>query len=167
MFGYEEVEGIPYGMVVLSRIPMVYKQQVKLDGDKLGYLKLKFMVGNTLLTTFIAHPPSPRSKRHWQNRNTLLAALKLSTQNEKGAWLVAGDLNVVPWSSYFEWQQAQTCFGQHRYSSFMPFKKGHSILTGLPIDHCVMSEQVLLQSLVVTDFKGSDHKMLSYKISLK
>lgn len=167
MFGYEEVEGIPYGMVVLSRIPMVYKQQVKLDGDKLGYLKLKFMVGNTVLTTFIAHPPSPRSKRHWQNRNTLLAALKLSTQNEKGAWLVAGDLNVVPWSSYFEWQQAQTCFGQHRYSSFMPFKKGHSILTGLPIDHCVLSEQVLLQSLLVTDFKGSDHKMLSYKISLK
>ena len=49
----------------------------------------------------------------------------------------------------------------------MPFKKGHSILTGLPIDHCVMSEHVLLQSLVVTDFKGSDHKMLSYKISLK
>ncbi len=167
MFGYEEVEGIPYGMVVLSRIPMVYKQQVKLDGDKLGYLKLKFIYGDRLLTAFVAHPPSPRTQLNWQNRNALLAALSEATRQEQGLWIVAGDLNIVPWSSYFDWEQKQTCFGHSRYTSFMPFEKGRFILMGLPIDHCVMSEQVLLQSLAVTDFKGSDHKMLSYKISIK
>ncbi|GAA59816.1 hypothetical protein P20652_1680 [Pseudoalteromonas sp. BSi20652] len=166
MFGYEEVEGIPYGIVVISRIPMVYKHQIKLDADRLGYLKIKFLFDDKLLTAFVAHPPSPRSKQHWQNRNTLLAALNTAAHEEQNPWIIAGDLNTVPWSSYFNWSDSKTCFDKSRYVSFMPFEKGRSTLTGLPIDHCIMSEKISLHRLEVNDFKGSDHKMLSYDLTI-
>ncbi|ATG77882.1 endonuclease/exonuclease/phosphatase family protein [Pseudoalteromonas sp. 1_2015MBL_MicDiv] len=165
MFGYEEIEGIPYGIVVLSRIPMVYKHQVKLDADRLGYIKLKFLFIDRIVTVFVAHPPSPRSRQHWQNRNTLLAALNTAAHNEKGVWVIAGDLNIVPWSQYFNWDDSKTCYGEsERYVSFMPFERGRSIFTGLAIDHCIMSEGINLQRLTASDFKGSDHRMLSYDL---
>ncbi|WP_273047047.1 endonuclease/exonuclease/phosphatase family protein [Pseudoalteromonas sp.] len=166
MFGYEEIEGIPYGIVVLSRIPMVYKQQIKLDADKLGYIKLKFLFVDHIITVFVAHPPSPRSKQLWQNRNTLLAALNEAAQNEEGPWIIAGDLNVVPWSQYFDWDNDRSCFGERSYVSFMPFERGRFRLIGLPIDHCIISEQISLHGVVVSEFKGSDHRMLSYDLSI-
>ncbi|WP_259397372.1 MULTISPECIES: endonuclease/exonuclease/phosphatase family protein [unclassified Pseudoalteromonas] len=166
LFGYREVEGIPYGIVVISRLPIIYRQQVKLQGDRLGYIKLRLLFNNEVITTYIAHPPSPRTKQHWENRNILLAALHAATIQEQTPWLIAGDLNIVPWSRYFSWQSTQSCYGASPYSSFMPLNIKPTLLTGLPIDHCVFDEQFTLNSLIVSNFAGSDHKMLSYSLSL-
>ena len=62
MFGYEEIQGIPYGIVILSRLPMLHKYQVKLDADRSGYLKVSVFFNSKRVTLFVAHPPSPRSK---------------------------------------------------------------------------------------------------------
>ncbi|WP_235591170.1 endonuclease/exonuclease/phosphatase family protein [Pseudoalteromonas sp. H105] len=167
LFGYREVEGIPYGIVVISRLPIVYRQQVKLDGDRLGFIKLRLLFKDTVITTYIAHPPSPRTKQHWQNRNYLLAAMREALLSEKTPWLVIGDLNVVPWSYYFDFGTASSCYTQaNAYVSFTPFRFFDSLFTGLPIDHCIFSDEFSLENLSVTSFEGSDHKMLSYQLSL-
>lgn len=167
LFGYREVEGIPYGIVVISRLPIVYRQQIKLDGDRLGYIKLRVLFENRMITTYVAHPPSPRTRQHWHNRNRLLASINASVLSEKTPWLVAGDLNTVPWSSYFNFAQANSCYSQaNAYTSFTPFDFIDSVFTGLPIDHCLFSRELSLENLSVTPFKGSDHKMLSYALGV-
>jgi len=167
LFGYREVEGIPYGIVVISRLPIVYRQQVKLDGDRLGYIKLRLLFNNTIITTYVAHPPSPRTKQHWQNRNYLLASISEALLSETTPWLVIGDLNIVPWSYYYDFGTASSCYSQaNAYVSFTPLRFIDSLFTGLPIDHCVFSDEFSLENFSVSPFHGSDHKMLSYQLGV-
>ncbi len=168
LFGYREVEGIPYGIVVISRLPIIHRQQVKLDGDRLGYIKLKLLLDKHPITAFIAHPPSPRTVAHWHNRNRLLSAMGNASSQESGPWFIAGDLNIVPWSGYFNWPNAQSCYAAaNAYTSFAPAAVKHTLITALPIDHCIFNQEFNLSSLDVSEFKGSDHKILSYTLNLK
>ncbi len=168
LFGYREVEGIPYGIVVISRLPIIHRQQVKLDGDRLGYIKLKLLLNKRPITAFVAHPPSPRTVAHWHNRNRLLSAMGNASSQESGPWFIAGDLNIVPWSGYFNWPNAQSCYAAaNAYTSFAPAVVKHTLITALPIDHCIFNQEFNLSSLDVSEFKGSDHKILSYTLNLK
>jgi endonuclease/exonuclease/phosphatase (EEP) superfamily protein YafD len=168
LFGYREVEGIPYGIVVISRLPIIHRQQVKLDGDRLGYIKLKLLLDKHPITAFIAHPPSPRTATHWHNRNRLLSVMNEASTKEIDPWFIAGDLNIVPWSGYFNWSNAQSCYAAaNAYTSFAPTAIEHTLMTGLPIDHCIFNQEFNLSSLEVSEFKGSDHKILSYTLNLK
>ena len=168
LFGYKEVEGSPYGIVVVSRLPILLKQQVRIDGDRLGYIKLQFLIAEKIITGFIAHPPSPRTEQKWQNRNLILNNLKNVVNKTPSPWFISGDLNTVPWSHFYYWQSHNSCYntlpGYVTYSSLGFIR---STFTSFAIDHCIVDASSEIDNVQVSDFKGSDHQLLSFTINIK
>ncbi len=167
-FGYTEVEGSPYGIVVVSRLPILLKQQVRIDGDRLGYIKLQFLIAEKIITGFIAHPPSPRTEQKWQNRNLILNNLKNVVNKTPSPWFISGDLNTVPWSHFYYWQSHNSCYNTlPGYVTYSPLGFIRSTFTSFAIDHCIVDASSEIDNVQVSDFKGSDHQLLSFTINIK
>ena len=168
LFGYKEVEGSPYGIVVVSRLPILLKQQVRIDGDRLGYIKLQFLIAEKIITGFIAHPPSPRTEQKWQNRNLILNNLKNVVNKTPSPWFISGDLNTVPWSHFYYWQSHNSCYNTlPGYVTYSPLGFIRSTFTSFAIDHCIVDASSEIDNVQVSDFKGSDHQLLSFTINIK
>ena len=166
VFGYAEVEGAPFGIIVISKLPIVQKQIKRFDNPKLGYVKLSFLNNNVMLNSVFLHPPSPRTQSLWSQRNLVLSEVASEIKNLKGSWLVAGDFNTVPWSRYFM-NIKSSCFNHAGFYTSWSLKNQISDfkVLGLPIDHCLVSEDVSLSNVDVSFVNGSDHKLLHYELT--
>jgi len=166
LFGYAEVEGAPFGILVISKLPIVQRQIKRFDNPKLGYVKLSFLYNNIMLNSVFFHPPSPRTHTLWSQRNRVLSEVSNEIKNLKGSWLVAGDFNTVPWSRYFI-KTKSSCFNRAGFYTSWSFNNQLSDLKvlGLPIDHCLVSEDVSLSNVGVNSVNGSDHKLLHYELT--
>ena len=166
VFGYAEVEGAPFGIIVISKLPIVQKQIKRFDNPKLGYVKLSFLYNKVMLNSVFLHPPSPRTQSLWSQRNLVLSEVAKEIKKLKGSWLVAGDFNTVPWSRYFI-NNKSSCFKRAGFYTTWSLKNQLSDLKvlGLPIDHCLVSEDVSLSNVGVNSVNGSDHKLLHYELT--
>ncbi|MCP4585209.1 endonuclease/exonuclease/phosphatase family protein [Pseudoalteromonas sp.] len=166
LFGYAEVEGAPFGILVISKLPIVQRQIKRFDNPKLGYVKLSFLYNNIMLNSVFFHPPSPRTHTLWSQRNRVLSEVSNEIKNLKGSWLVAGDFNTVPWSRYFI-KTKSSCFNRAGFYTSWSFNNQLSDLKvlGLPIDHCLVSEDISLSNVGVNSVNGSDHKLLHYELT--
>ncbi len=166
VFGYAEVEGAPFGIIVISKLPIVQKQIKRFDNPKLGFVKLSFLYNNVMLNSMFLHPPSPRTHTLWTQRNRVLAEVNEEVKNLKGSWLVAGDFNTVPWSRYFI-NTNNTCFNSMGYYGSWSATSVLASLpfTDLPIDHCLASDDISLSRVQTLQVKGSDHKLLQYELT--
>ncbi|MCQ8881414.1 endonuclease/exonuclease/phosphatase family protein [Pseudoalteromonas shioyasakiensis] len=166
LLGYAEVEGAPFGILVISKLPIVQRQIKRFDNPKLGYVKLSFLYNNIMLNSVFFHPPSPRTHTLWSQRNRVLSEVSNEIKNLKGSWLVAGDFNTVPWSRYFI-KTKSSCFNRAGFYTSWSFNNQLSDLKvlGLPIDHCLVSEDISLSNVGVNSVNGSDHKLLHYELT--
>ncbi|WOC27864.1 endonuclease/exonuclease/phosphatase family protein [Pseudoalteromonas sp. N1230-9] len=166
LFGYAEVEGAPFGIIVISKLPIVQRQIKRFDNPKLGYVKLSFLHNNVMLNSVFLHPPSPRTQSLWSQRNLVLSEVAKEISKLKGSWLVAGDFNTVPWSRFFI-NNKSSCFNHTGFYTTWSLKNQLSDLKvlGLPIDHCLVSEDVSLSNVGVSSVNGSDHKLLHYELT--
>ncbi|CAH9061853.1 hypothetical protein PSECIP111951_02574 [Pseudoalteromonas holothuriae] len=164
-FGSDEHIGFPMGLGIISRYPLISKKVVYTQMQKVGYLEVDILVGNSIITVFAVHPPSPRSKKDWLNRNELLLVVYEAVKKLEGHWLISGDFNIVPWSKHFPFTNMPLCSHSlvnnrsWQYLNWLP-----SIVAGLPIDNCVVSEHQNITNVSVELFKGSDHKLLSFQL---
>lgn len=167
LFGYAEVEGAPFGIIVISKLPIIQKQIKRFDNPKLGYVKLSFLHNNIMLNSLVFHPPSPRDRTLWTQRNSVLSKVQNEIKTLGGNWLIAGDFNTVPWSRYFI-EADNNCFDRSGFYVTWPSKiqfNGSPVL-GLPIDHCIASEKIRLTNINTSFVKGSDHRSLTYEVKL-
>lgn len=166
LFGYAEVEGAPFGIIVISKHPIIQKQIRYLGNPKLGFVQLNFLFKDTVVSTILLHPPSPRNQLLWEQRNYLLSKVDQQMLQLKGHWFIAGDFNTVPWSRYFL-NHNYSCSQQGRnYASWSAVENKLAIsLVGLPIDNCIVSQGTRLSGVHTQVIKGSDHHLLSYQLS--
>ncbi|KAF7771193.1 hypothetical protein PCIT_a4249 [Pseudoalteromonas citrea] len=165
-FGYNEIEGFPMGIAIVSKHPIVYRQVVHIESPKAGYVHLKLLVNQKILNVVAVHPPSPRTPALWHRRNIVLEQISLLLNDIEGPWLVVGDLNTVPWSNYIAINKGKWCYKAFgHYHSWVATQRGPSALIGLPIDHCVTSPEMNIHTLQVTPFVGSDHLLLEHTLS--
>ncbi|MEM5551990.1 endonuclease/exonuclease/phosphatase family protein [Pseudoalteromonas neustonica] len=165
LYGYDSVEGSPFGIVVVSRLPIIFRYLNTQENRKLGYIKLGFLKNDEVLYGFFLHPPSPRSKELWMQRNQLLRVLTTAVTSTDSSWFITGDLNTVSWSRYFPSDLGETCVDAYGiYSSWSPFSQLFSEVTGVPIDHCIVSGNIKLREVYLSTIKGSDHRSLTFKM---
>lgn len=168
-YGEKPIEGFPTGIGVISKYPIIYKTQHILGQGKSAIIELKLLVDDTLLTVFISHPPSPRSKSKWELRNHTLETLQQLVKTEVaggGRIITMGDFNTVPWSRHFSYfNNLSSCFKQAGpYVSWSPIPLSSWI--GLPIDHCYVDSTLHIDNFSTLPFEGSDHRTLVYDVVL-
>jgi endonuclease/exonuclease/phosphatase (EEP) superfamily protein YafD len=144
-----------FGLVLLSRVPF--------DEAKVIEIPEPTIVGRVThdgrsFTVIGTHPLPPVRSGPSGRRNTQLQELAGIAREEENSLIVAGDLNVSPWSPHFReliresgLRDSRAGFGvQATWPSFFP-------LLGTPIDHVLISPDLAVIDRSVGPDIGSDH----------
>ncbi len=156
----------PFGMAVISRLPMSQVQTVEDgDGDGLVHIDAQLHWNGQSIRLTAWHPMPPISQYDHTKRNHQLQSLAKAAKASGQPAIVAGDLNATPWSNAFsKLDQA----GLRRASGLTPTWPaiGHGWL-GIPIDHVLVTSQWSVVERDVGPNLSSDHLPVFVRIALR
>jgi len=105
------------------------------------------------------HPLPPIGAEYASLRNEQLQALGEFAANLPGPALLAGDLNITSWSPFF--RDLLTTSGLHDSRigfGIQPTWLSQLVWIGIPIDHVLVSQEIIVQRRTVGPSIGSDHR---------
>jgi endonuclease/exonuclease/phosphatase (EEP) superfamily protein YafD len=146
------------GAAVFTRWPVLDAESVPLAKEGAIAARVKIDWQGTVLDVLGLHLNWPLGPRNSAYRNEELGALVAFARAQPGPLIVAGDLNLTPWSEHFRaalaasgLQDAALGFGLHRSwpAQFAP--------AGIRIDHCLLSPHWRSISADTGPWLGSDH----------
>ncbi len=150
------------GMALFSRYPLEDTQILTLDASDHLAMLARLNVEGTPVSILAMHPPTPVTAVRFANRNQQFREASALVGAIKGARVLIGDLNTTMWSPYFTdltsrsgLRDARLGFGL-RTTWPMPLPW----LLRLPIDHCLVSADVVVEGVRLGKRTGSDHRPL-------
>jgi endonuclease/exonuclease/phosphatase (EEP) superfamily protein YafD len=156
------------GMAIFSRYPLAKKERLVLDSSSHFALRVDVVIDQKRFAILAMHPTTPVTPWKFRNRNKQLAEAASIIRAETGPKILVGDLNVTMWSPYFE--------KLLRESGLRDTRRGFGLQTTwpvplpsflrLPIDHCLVSEEWLVQGVRTIKNPGSDHKAVLFELAL-
>ena len=146
-----------FGIALFSKRPLEVARVRYLGDAKVPSIEIQARVNGRRLTILGTHPLPPVG-RNAARRNEQLAAIAKLVSNTKGPVVVAGDLNITPWSPYFKDLLRQSGLRDSRrgfgFLASWPSRLG---VLGIPIDHILVSPEVFVHRRWVAGETGSDH----------
>lgn len=108
------------------------------------------------------------TEENWHLRNEQLEEIAEFVRDKPGHVVVLGDLNVTPWSKSFQkftesanLRDSRRGFG---VNATWPAWLGG---LGIPIDHCLVSEGIVVRNVETGESVGSDHRPLIAEFFVK
>jgi endonuclease/exonuclease/phosphatase (EEP) superfamily protein YafD len=164
--GYQYSKAVPRpggsGMAILSHFPIVDVQVLSLDTSTHLALLARLNVEGTIVSLLSLHPPTPVRTDKFLNRNQQFSRAASIMKATGGVRIIIGDLNTTMWSPYYA--------DLLRESGLRDARKGFGLNTTwplplpgflqLPIDHCLVSEDVAVEGVRTGKRTGSDHRPL-------
>lgn len=146
-----------FGLAVLSRRPLESVVQKRFGTARVPTLLAELT--DPPLRILATHPPPPMGARNTAHRDSHMMELAEFCAADDRATVVAGDLNITPWSSKFRSTLAR---GQLHDSSWglgiQPTWPTWTPAPLIPIDHLLTSRQVQTVRRHVGPAIGSDHR---------
>jgi endonuclease/exonuclease/phosphatase (EEP) superfamily protein YafD len=148
------------GMAILSRLPLQETRVLEFEpGTSRPAILTRVTVGAGSVTLLGVHPTTPITPKKFTSRNSQFREAAAILASVAGPKVLIGDLNTTMWSPYFHQllndaglRDARLGFGlQTTWPWPLPS------LFRLPIDHCLVSEQVKVANVRVGSWTGSDH----------
>ncbi len=172
MLPYHSGQALPFhwGLLVYSRQPLKDLRIHRFPNQKnisvLGTLDFN----GKALSLVATHPPPPVNPTKFRHRNQQLAAISDYIDSLNDSVLLVGDLNVSLWSPYYHRLE--------RRSQLRNVRRGFGILPtwsplysswvlSIPIDHALVSKELVATRVEVGPDIGSDHRPLIAELSLK
>lgn len=158
----------PWGIALYSRFPLHDVEDLDLGDDRSSHLRVTVELPAGAVALYAVHLASPPSRGQSQQRNTQLHQLaqRIARDDSGLPVVVAGDLNITPYSPYFRdllrdagLRDARLPFGPHVTWPVLP------VPIGIPIDHCLVSSQVVVTRVAIGPSTGSDHFPLECRFS--
>jgi len=151
------------GMALFSRFAFADLEVLTLDESTHIAIKAKIKVGeNKEVTVLSLHPTTPITASKFANRNRQFKAASTIMRSTSGPKFIIGDLNTTMWSPYFT--------DLVRTSGLRDARKGFGLVNSwpmplpsflrLPIDHCLVSDDVKVSSIKLGPGIRSDHRPL-------
>jgi endonuclease/exonuclease/phosphatase (EEP) superfamily protein YafD len=140
-----------------------------------------FKLNGHPVTILVAHPASPIQPSHLQWQQASFRAWARERGKLGRNLIIVGDLNTAPWSPEFAQllsktglRDSQMGFGiQPTWPAFFPVpgrphaQSSWAAVLGIPIDHVLVSERILVFSRRTGPFVGSDHWPVVAELGLK
>ena len=115
---------------------------------------------------FTIHPMPPLNQHMFQLRQGLLDQLAENVTVANPNRLVCGDFNTVPWSPNFKSFEKKTNLTNAAKSfGVQPTWPSSPWFLRIPIDHCLVSQNIIIDNFEVGPDLGSDHLPLIIRIS--
>jgi endonuclease/exonuclease/phosphatase (EEP) superfamily protein YafD len=132
-------------------------------------LWVRVNVQGTPISILALHPPTPVRTDKFNNRNQQFARAAALLKSTSGVRILIGDLNTTMWSPYFA--------DLIRESGLRDVRKGFGLncswplplpsFLQIPIDHCLVSDDLVVAGVTTGKRTGSDHRPLVVSLRLK
>ena len=147
-----------YGLAILSKHPIRNAETVVLTEKGIPTLIADIEIGNQKVRFLLTHPPPPKNTIDTYLRDQQMERLAYLTGIHNGSTIVCGDFNATPWSKAFRKMtnsgklvDSSRGFG---YQGTWPVN--HTLLR-VPIDHCLVSSDIVIVDRKIGPPVGSDH----------
>ncbi len=156
------------GMGISSKHPLLTKQSLVLDSSTHVALKVEVQVGEASFTLLAMHPTTPVTPWKFKNRNKQFAEAASILNSTKGPRMLVGDLNATMWSPYFSklLRDAGLRDARHGFGLQTTWPMPLPGFLRLPIDHCLVSNEWVVQRVSTGVAKGSDHRTVLIELGL-
>jgi endonuclease/exonuclease/phosphatase (EEP) superfamily protein YafD len=147
-----------FGIALFSRLPIRNGRVVHAGDAGVPSVIGEIQAGDATATLIGTHPVPPGNPENFRLRNGQLQAISALARNQAAPVIVLGDLNVTPWSHFFgrflrSSGLVDTARGRGAPSTWpAPFR-----ILGIPIDHCLVSPELVVLGRRVGPDIGSDH----------
>ena len=172
LYPFSEVEpkGGGSGMALYSRFPFERLTVVLPEGDARPGILAKLSIDGVSVSLLSLHPRTPIRNDHFKLRNGTLAAAADCLRNLPAPKLCVGDLNITPWSLYYQSFIEQTKLANVRkgfgllpsWPTFLFFK-----WLMIPLDYCLVSADIFVADVKTGEPIGSDHLPLIVELELE
>ena len=154
------------GMAIFSRYPLIGVEVLTLDASTHVAVLARVNVDGTVVSILALHPPAPVRSDKFANRNRQFTEAVLLLKSIGGPRVLIGDLNTTMWSPYFRelvrdsgLRDARLGFGlQPSWPMALPK------LFQIPIDHCLVSDDIEVVAVKAGGHIGSDHRPLMFDV---
>jgi len=147
-----------FGISAFSRLPM-HGQKILFPGSAgAPSLLLEVTAGKRKLSILATHPVPPINREFFDRRNKQLDAVAGYMAQLKGVRMVIGDFNISTWSPYFTDMRNRSGL-KNASDGFGILPTWPAVLPGLmiPLDHCLVSQDMTVQNIRTGGNTGSDH----------
>lgn len=147
-----------FGIALFSRLPLKAKETLWLGGSGLPSILARVEGPDGEFRLLATHPMPPGGRYHTARRDRQLAALPEVVAADGSPLLLLGDLNTTPWGASYRALLAETGLvdslqGRGPQASW-PARLGWF---GIPIDHCLHSEGIVVLDRRIGPDVDSDH----------
>jgi endonuclease/exonuclease/phosphatase (EEP) superfamily protein YafD len=156
-----------FGIALFSKYPLIGKNILYLGEAEVPSILASVKIDGRILEILATHPLPPISSEYASLRNEQLDRVADCIKG-RSPLLLLGDLNMTPWSPCFQRFITQT--GLHdsaRGFGFQPSWPTHLPFLGIPIDHCLHSEEIGIMNRKIGSRVGSDHFPLIIDFALR
>ena len=150
-----------FGVALLSREPWTDIRIEHLGDADVPSIAVDYVRCDKRFTIFGTHPVPPPTPETFRLRNQQLDAVADYLSRATNSVILAGDLNVTPWSYWFRRFVARTRLNDTAPGfGVRPTWFGPSFIFGIPIDHMLVSGDLRVVSRRISRDVGSDHRAL-------
>jgi endonuclease/exonuclease/phosphatase (EEP) superfamily protein YafD len=149
----------PYGIGVLSRWPLVRVDYVDFAGDGLPSLVATVDVEGRRVQVVGLHTPWPMLASLQRARDRALVQAAAKVRESALPTVIAGDLNLTPYAPAFRrFERAASVRDAFANRLWRPTWQAGFWPLALPIDHVLVPAGACVQSAVIGEDVGSDHR---------
>lgn len=145
-----------FGIALLSRRPFLRADVVRLGAPGLPSIIAEFADDRRRFILLGTHPLPPVGAAQARDRNDQLAQLAEFARRARQPVLLLGDLNISPWSPYFERLLADSGLRDSGRGILPSWPVGWPPLW-IPIDHALFSAGIRIRHRETGSDLGSDH----------
>jgi endonuclease/exonuclease/phosphatase (EEP) superfamily protein YafD len=154
-----------YSRFLFERLPVALS-----EGEARPGILVRLNVEGVRVSLLSIHPRAPIRRGHFERRNKMLTAAAACLQNLPEPKICIGDLNISLWSPFYRDFAEQTKLVNVRegigllpsWPTFMYFE-----WLMIPIDHCLVSDDIRVIMAQLGEPIGSDHLPLIIELEIK
>jgi endonuclease/exonuclease/phosphatase (EEP) superfamily protein YafD len=147
-----------FGIALYSRLPLLSAEVFYLE-EGFAAIEVRVEYGRQAWTCWGVHVVPPVSAAASALRNRQFVELAARLRQRSGPRVLVGDLNCTSWSPYFRDLISESRLRDSRLGrGVQPTWPAEQALLSIPIDHALVSSEVVVCGLAVTRPYGSDHR---------
>jgi endonuclease/exonuclease/phosphatase (EEP) superfamily protein YafD len=156
------------GLALFSRHPLEGAEGLDIDASTHPVMRARVRLPRASLSLLLMHPPTPMRPAKFAHRAGQLRRAAELFGPDPGPRVLVGDLNVTPWSPYFRELLSSAGLRDVRAGAGL-LPTWPALLPAflrLPIDHCLVGEDVRVHAVRTGPPTGSDHLPLVVELGL-
>jgi endonuclease/exonuclease/phosphatase (EEP) superfamily protein YafD len=171
-FPYERTAPQPHGwgIALYSRVPVEHSEVIGLGRDRRPAIQARLDLGGRPLCLLAVHPRAPLRRNYFHHRNEQLAEASAIIRGLSAPKVLVGDLNASLWSPHLVRLVRETglCNARQGFGilpTWPTYLAGRPWLM-IPIDHCLVSQDIRVVNVKTGPNIGSDHLPLMVDLAI-